>query len=83
MVSLALPLFLVTMASQNVPGMAVLQSYGYTARRCAASLLRTGAATAVAAPFGGHAVNLAAITAALAAGPDAAPRPARGAGSPR
>lgn len=76
LVSLALPLFLVTMASQNVPGMAVLQGYGYTPP-LRGILLGTGAATAVAAPFGSHAVNLAAITAALAAGPDAHPDPKR------
>lgn len=76
LVSLAVPLFLVTMASQNVPGMAVLQGYGYTPP-LRGVLLGTGAATAVAAPFGSHAVNLAAITAALAAGPDAHPDPRR------
>ncbi|MBV1854671.1 benzoate/H(+) symporter BenE family transporter [Catellatospora tritici] len=75
-VSLALPLFLVTMASQNVPGMAVLQGYGYTPP-LRPVLTGTGLATAVAAPFGAHAVNLAAITAALAAGPDAHPDPRR------
>ncbi len=76
LVSLALPLFLVTMASQNVPGMAVLQGYGYTPP-LRGVLLGTGVATAAAAPFGSHAVNLAAITAALAAGPDAHPDPRR------
>ncbi|GAA1612611.1 benzoate/H(+) symporter BenE family transporter [Catellatospora bangladeshensis] len=76
LVSLALPLFLVTMASQNVPGMAVLQGYGYTPP-LRGILLGTGVATTVAAPFGSHAVNLAAITAALAAGPDAHPDPRR------
>ncbi|GGL37136.1 benzoate/H(+) symporter BenE family transporter [Planomonospora parontospora] len=76
MVGIALPLFLVTMAAQNVPGMAVLAGYGY--RPPLRTLLAgTGAASALAAPFGGHAVNLAAITAALAAGPDAGPDPGR------
>ena len=70
-----LPLFLVTMAAQNVPGMAVLAGYGY--RPPLRGVLRaTGLVSAAAAPFGGHAVNLAAITAALAAGPDAHPDPA-------
>ncbi|RKR86156.1 benzoate membrane transport protein [Micromonospora pisi] len=75
-VSLALPLFLVTMASQNVPGMAVLAGFGYrpTLRSV---LVGTGLASTAAASFGGHAVNLAAITAALAAGPDAHPDPRR------
>lgn len=76
LVGLAVPLFLVTMAAQNVPGMAVLTGYGY--RPPFGSALRvTGLASAVAAPAGGHAVNLAAITAALAAGPDAHPDPDR------
>jgi benzoate membrane transport protein len=75
-VSLALPLFLVTMASQNVPGMAVLAGFGYRPP-LRAVLVGTGLASTVAAPLGGHAVNLAAITAALAAGPDAHPDPGR------
>ncbi len=70
--SLAAPLFIVTMASQNVPGLAVLGAYGY--RPNAGPLVAsTGAFTLVAAPFGGHAVNLSAITAALCASPDASP----------
>lgn len=71
-----LPLFLVTMASQNVPGMAVLATYGYRPR-LGPILGATGLGTLGAAPFGGHAVNLAAISAALAAGPDADPDPGR------
>jgi benzoate membrane transport protein len=72
LVSLGLPLFIVTMASQNVPGMAVLASYGYRPP-LRPLLVSTGAATAIGAPFGAHAVNLAAITAALVAGPEAGP----------
>ena len=75
-IGLALPLFLVTMASQNVTGMAVLQSFGYRPD-LRPILLSTGTATAFIAPFGGHAINLAAITQALAAGPDAGPDRAR------
>ena len=75
-VGLALPLFLVTMAAQNVPGMAVLAGYGYRAP-LGSALRVTGLASALGAPAGGHAVNLAAITAALAAGPDAHPDPDR------
>ncbi|WP_030451164.1 benzoate/H(+) symporter BenE family transporter [Herbidospora cretacea] len=75
-VSIAVPLFLVTMASQNVPGMAVMAGFGYRVP-LAAALRVTGVASAVASPFGGHAVNLAAISAALSAGPDAEPDPAR------
>lgn len=75
-VSLALPLFLVTMASQNIPGLAVLAGFGY--RPPAGTVLTvTGAASAAAALLGGLTVNLAAITAALCAGPDAGPRPER------
>ncbi|GHJ18099.1 benzoate/H(+) symporter BenE family transporter [Micromonospora sp. AKA38] len=75
-VGLALPLFLVTMAAQNVPGTAVLAGYGYRAP-LGSALRVTGLATALGASAGGHAVNLAAITAALAAGPDAHPDPDR------
>ena len=75
-IGLGLPLFLVTMASQNIPGMAVLSVNGY--RPPSGPLFQaTGLFTLLAAPFGGHAVNLAAITAALCAGPDAHPDPAR------
>lgn len=75
-VGLGIPLFLVTMASQNVPGAAVLAQYGYSAPM-RPILTSTGLATIATAPFGGHAVNLAAISAALAAGPDAHPDPRR------
>lgn len=65
-----LPLYIVTMASQNIPGAAVLASYGYSVP-WRPSLAVTGVGSIVGAPFGGHAINLAAISAALAAGPDA------------
>lgn len=69
-VGIALPLFLVTMASQNVPGVAVMKGLGYDVpwRR---SMLVTGGGTLLGATAGGHAINLAAISAALAAGPEA------------
>jgi benzoate membrane transport protein len=67
---IAVPLFVVTMASQNVPGVAVLRSFGYETPWRPAMLV-TGAGTVVGAPFGGHAINLAALSAALAAGPEA------------
>lgn len=76
MISIALPLFLVTMASQNIPGFAVLRANGYEPPS-APLLVGTGVSTLIAAPFGGHAVNLAAITAAICAGPDAHPDPKR------
>ena len=67
---IAIPLFVVTMASQNVPGVAVLRSFGYETPWRPAMLV-TGAGTVAAAPFGGHAINLAALSAALAAGEEA------------
>jgi len=70
MAGIALPLFVVTMASQNVPGVAVLRSFGYQTPWRPAMLV-TGAGTVAAAPFGGHAINLAALSAALAAGEEA------------
>ena len=76
MISIALPLFLVTMASQNIPGFAVLRANGYEPPS-SPLLVGTGISTLIAAPFGGHAVNLAAITAAICAGPDAHPDPKR------
>ncbi|WP_137392311.1 benzoate/H(+) symporter BenE family transporter [Rhodoligotrophos defluvii] len=76
MIGIALPLFIVTMASQNIPGMAVLNANGY--RPDPGPLFTwTGIGTMLAAPFGGHAMNLAAITAAICAGPDADPDPKR------
>ncbi|MGP9821843.1 benzoate/H(+) symporter BenE family transporter [Salinarimonas sp. NSM] len=76
LVGLALPLFLVTMASQNVPGLAVLAANGYRPP-VGPIFVGTGVASAVASVFGGHLVNLAAITAALCAGPEAHPDPSR------
>jgi benzoate membrane transport protein len=76
MVSTALPLFIVTMASQNVPGLAVLTLNGYRPK-VGPIFVSTGLASFVTAILGGHALNLAAITAALAAGPEAHADPAR------
>jgi benzoate membrane transport protein len=76
MIGIALPLFIVTMASQNIPGIAVLNVNGY--RPAPGPLFAiTGLFSLASAPFGGHAVNLAAITAALCAGEEAGPDPAR------
>jgi benzoate membrane transport protein len=72
MVSIAVPLFIVTMAGQNLPGLTVLATYDYHPR-VAPLLVSTGAGSALAALFGSPTINLAAITAALAAGPDAHP----------
>lgn len=75
-VGLAVPLWLVTMASQNIPGVAVLGSFGYRAPWRPAMLV-TGIGTMLGAPFGGHAINYAAISAALAASSDAGEDPAQ------
>ena len=76
LVSLAIPLYLVTMASQNLAGAAVLRAAGYAVPFNAALGL-TGAASLAIAPFGGHTVNLSAIAAAICTGPDTHPDPAR------
>jgi benzoate membrane transport protein len=76
LLGLGLPLFVVTMASQNIAGMAVLAAHGYRAPMRPV-LTVTGAATVAGAPLGAHGINLAAITAAMAAGPDAGPDPGR------
>jgi benzoate membrane transport protein len=76
LLGLGIPLFIVTMASQNVTGMSVLAAYGYRPP-LRPVLVSTGAATAAGAPFGAHGINLAAITAALSANPDAHPDPGR------
>ncbi|MEW5810483.1 MAG: benzoate/H(+) symporter BenE family transporter [Actinomycetota bacterium] len=73
---IALPLYIVTMAAQNIPGVAVMAGFGYQVP-WRPTLAVTGVASLLASPFGGHAVNLAAISAALAAGPDADPNPRR------
>ena len=70
--SLGVPLFLVTMASQNLPGFAVLRASGYEPP-VTSCLLATGLVSAAMAPFGSHAVNMAAITASLVTGPDSHP----------
>ena len=73
---IGLPLFLVTMASQNVPGLAVMRANGYRPP-VAPIFVSTGLGSVVTAMLGGHSVNLAAITAALCAGPEAHPDPTR------
>ena len=62
--SIAIPLYLVAMASQNIPGIAIMKSYGYEVP-FRASLLTTGIGTVIVSFFGGFVMNLAAITAAL------------------
>ncbi len=76
LVGIGLPLYLVTMASQNLPGAAVLRASGYEPP-FASALLVTGLASLAIAPLGAHTINLAAITAAICTGPDAHPDPAK------
>jgi len=73
-VSIGIPLFIVAMASQNVPGIAVLRADGYDTPS-SPLITTTGLASLVFAPFGSHGVNLAAITAAICTGPQAHENP--------
>jgi benzoate membrane transport protein len=75
-IGLAIPLFLVTMASQNLPGVAAQRASGYQTK-ISASITTTGLATVILAPFGGYAFNLAAITAAICMGREAHEDPRR------
>lgn len=69
---IALPLFIVTMTSQNMPGIAILRAHGY--QPATSSLISwTGLAGLLLAPFGGYAFNLAAITAAICMGKEIDP----------
>ncbi len=76
-VSLALPLFVVTMASQNLPGVAAIRAAGYGPESADGGIpvskiiTLTGLVTLVLAPFGAFALNLSAITAAICMGPEA------------
>jgi len=76
LIGLGLPLFLVTMTSQNATGLGVMKAAGYQAR---GNLLvtSTGIASLLLAPFGCHAINLAAITAAICTGPESNQDPDR------
>ena len=85
-VSLALPLFIVTMASQNLPGVAAIRAAGYGDMRASGGdagipvsrvITLTGLVTLLLAPFGAFALNLSAITAAICMGPEAHHDPAR------
>jgi benzoate membrane transport protein len=76
LVGVALPLFVVTMASQNLPGVAAQRAAGY-AVPVSPPVTITGLASLLLAPFGGYALNLAAITAAICMGREASEDPAR------
>jgi benzoate membrane transport protein len=75
-VNLALPLFIVTMASQNLPGVAAIRAAGY-AMPISRIITLTGVLTLLLAPFGAFALNLAAITAAICMGREAHADPQR------
>lgn len=77
LVGVALPLFVVTMASQNIPGVAALRACGYERVPVSPIIGWTGVATLLLALFGAYALNLAAITAAICMGPEAHPDPRR------
>ena len=74
LLGLGLPLFIVTMATQNVPGITILRSFGYTPPP-GPPLMGVGAASISSAPFGAPATCLAAITAAMCANPESHPDP--------
>ncbi|MCI2421789.1 benzoate/H(+) symporter BenE family transporter [Saccharopolyspora sp. K220] len=76
LISLAVPLFVITMTSQNLPGMVTLRAHGY-ATPVSPILSWTGAVNFVLAPLGCFGISLAAITAALCMGPDAHEDPAQ------
>ncbi|SEI64369.1 benzoate membrane transport protein [Deinococcus reticulitermitis] len=75
--SLALPLTVLTLASQQLPGVAVLRACGFGGVPTSPLITWSGVASLLSAPFGAHTTNLAAITAAIAAGEEAHPDPAR------
>jgi benzoate membrane transport protein len=86
LVSLALPLFIVTMASQNLPGLAAIRATGFGDERqqggdagipVSKIITLTGLATLVLAPFGAFSLNLSAITAAMCMGPESHPDKSR------
>lgn len=70
LISIGIPLFVVTMASQNVPGVAVLRAHGFQPK-AGPLILNTGFFSLLTAPFGAHGINLAAITAAMFCSTDA------------
>lgn len=76
LLGVGVPLFIVTMTSQNVPGLAVLRAGGYQVP-VSPLLSWSGALTMLTAPFGNFSLNLAAITAAICSGPEADPNPAK------
>ena len=76
LLGVGLPLLLVTMASQNIPGVAVIRTSGYQTP-VSPLISSTAFATLLLAPFGAFSINLAAITAAICTGPECHPEPHR------
>ncbi|MEG3113229.1 MULTISPECIES: benzoate/H(+) symporter BenE family transporter [unclassified Pantoea] len=76
LIGIGLPYFLVTMASQNAPGIATLQAHGYTPP-VSALMSWTGLIALIMSPFGGFSVCVAAITAAICMGEEVDPNPRR------
>lgn len=76
LLGIGVPLFIVTMTSQNIPGLAVLKAGGYQVP-VSPLLSWSGALTMLTAPFGNFSLNLAAITAAICSGPEVDPDPAK------
>lgn len=76
MLGIGIPLYLVTMAAQNLPGFAVLRAAGYQPP-VPACLFVTGLTSFLTAPFGAHMVNMAAISASICTGRDTHPDPAQ------
>lgn len=76
LISVGIPLFVVTMASQNVPGVAVLRAGGFHPK-AGPLIMNTGVFSLITAPFCAHGINLAAITAAMMCSNDAHEDPAR------
>ncbi|NQD91401.1 benzoate/H(+) symporter BenE family transporter [Pseudomonas sp. CrR25] len=76
-ISIGIPLFIVAMASQNLPGMAVLRANGYHQVPASPLLTSTGLISILLAPFGSHGIHMAAISAAICAGPEAHEDPAK------
>lgn len=75
LIGIGIPLYIVTMTSQNIPGVAILKSSGYGAQPISPILSTTGVINLILAPFGGFTFNLAAITAAICTSEEAHPDP--------
>lgn len=74
-IGIGLPLFIVTMTSQNLPGVAILKGSGYQDQPISPVITTTGVTTLLFAPFGGFTFNLAAITAAICTSDESHPNP--------